>query len=68
MTKTVLPFHFPGTIVICVIIFKGEDIGNVLPICICKALLNMYSEPFEVVLNVRACEHESKSFDRAIDP
>ena len=44
-------FIFSGTIGIRVIIFKGEDIGNMLPICISNALLNMCSEPFVMVLN-----------------
>ena len=46
MTKTFFClFIFSGTIGIRVIIFRGEDIGNMLPICISNALLNMCSEP-----------------------
>ena len=54
MTKTFLPIHFFRDNRDQVIIFKGEDIGNMLPICISNALLNMCSEPFVMVLNVRA--------------
>ena len=49
-----------------------------LPICISNALLNMCSEPFVMVLNVRAALLAStkvkfitfpyQAFDRAIDP
>ena len=54
MAKTFCLLIFTGTIGIRAIIFKGDDIGNVLPICISNALLNMCSEPFVMVLNVRA--------------
>ena len=54
MTKLFCLFIFSGTIGIRVIIFKGEDIGNMLQVCNSNALLNMCSEPFVMVLNVRA--------------
>ena len=54
MTKTFLPFHFFGDNRDQGYHFQREDIDNMLPICISNALLNMCSEPFVMVLNVRA--------------
>ena len=54
MTKIFCLLIFPGTVEIRAIIFKREDIGNMLPICISNAPLNMCSEPFVMVLYVRA--------------
>ena len=54
MTKTFYIFHFFSGYGIIVISFKGEDIGNMLPICISDGFLYMCSEPFVMVLNVVA--------------
>ena len=45
MTKTFCFLIFPGTVGIRAIFFKREDIGNMLPICVSNALLNMCTEP-----------------------
>ena len=55
MTKTFLPFHFSRVAVIRTFRLKREYIGNMcVPICISDDLLNMCSEPFVMVLNIRA--------------
>ena len=51
-------FIFSGTIGIRVIIFKGEDIGNMLPICISNALLNMCSERQNDVISTAMRRHD----------
>ena len=57
---------------------KKAGIGNMFPICISDDLLNMCSEPFVMVLNVRAAllastkvkffSVSNKASDRAVDP
>ena len=54
MTKTFLPFHFSRAARNRTFRLKREHIGNMFPICISDDLLNMCSEPFVMVLNVRA--------------
>ena len=56
MTKTFLPFIFSRAAGIRTFRLKREYIGNMFPICISDYmyLLNMCSEPFVMVLNVRA--------------
>ena len=47
-------YFFPSALGICAIRLKREGIGNMFPKCISNALLNMCSDPFVMVLNVRA--------------
>ena len=54
MTKTFLPFIFSRAAGIRTFRLKREYIGNMFPICISDDLLNMCSEQFVMVLNVRA--------------
>ena len=54
MTKTFLPFHFYRAAGFRTFCLKREYIGNMFPMCISDDLLNMCSEPFVMVLNVRA--------------
>ena len=52
MTKTSLPSHFSRAVGIRIFCLKREDIGNIFQICNSNDLLNMYSEPFVMALNV----------------
>ena len=54
MAKFFCLFIFSRTAVIRTFRLKRENIGNMFPICISDDLLNMCSEPFLMVLNVRA--------------
>ena len=65
MTKTF--YIFSRAIGIIVISFKGEDIGNMFPICISECFLYMCSEPFVMVLNVRTSFRPDQwTVDRAV--
>ena len=46
--------HFSRAVGIRIFRLKREDIGNMFPICISNDLLNICSEPFVMVFNVRA--------------
>ena len=54
MTKLFCLFIFSRAVGIRAFRLKREYIGNIFPICISDDLLNMCSEPFVMVLNVRA--------------